>query len=430
MNKYRRRENAFSIFKSFSEENARRVGTDLFGIQNSRKNRGGILQGLQSSTLMQPKIDAENELRQKAKEQGVIDFNAGDPWAKIADAVNEFAGYFVAYDLLQANEAFYGNQEVRRARAIVRYAEQAAKADADRDDSFKGDKLEARKKELFDKRSDSYLDVDAVKLADSLSMLYELSTPAEGGRALGKQIIPQDQFNAIFGGLSPKGRANQILKESKVFDADFVNALLDGGLDAVNASDDPAIQIARVVNPLGAELAERQQKVEEIKRQEYAKIAKARFQIYGTDVYPDATFTLRLTYGKACGYKNDEGVEYPFATNVQGAYDHAAEHNYADPYDLAQSWRDAEAENRSPKESLLNFVTTNDIIGGNSGSPAVNEKGEIIGLIFDGNVYSLVANFTFEDVQARAVLVHSQALRDVIRQVYQLPKLADELGKY
>ena len=429
MNKYRRRENAFSIFKSFSEENARRVGTDLFGIQNSRKNRGGILQGLQSSTLMQPKIDAENELRQKAKEQGVIDFNAGDPWAKIADAVNEFAGYFVAYDLLQANEAFYGNQEVRRARAIVRYAEQAAKADADRDDSFKGDKLEARKKELLDKRSDSYLDVDAVKLADSLSMLYELSTPAEGGRALGKQIIPQDQFNAIFGGLSPKGRANQILKESKVFDTDFVNALLDGGLDAVNASDDPAIQIARVVNPLGAELAERQQKVEEIKRQEYAKIAKARFQIYGTDVYPDATFTLRLTYGKACGYKNDEGVEYPFATNVQGAYDHAAEHNYADPYDLAQSWRDAEAENRSPKESLLNFVTTNDIIGGNSGSPAVNEKGEIIGLIFDGNVYSLVANFTFEDVQARAVLVHSQALRDVIRQVYQLPKLADELGK-
>ncbi len=429
MNKYRRRETAYSIFKSGSEENARRIGTDLFGIQNSRKNRGGILQGLQTKTLMQPKIDAENELRQKAKEQGVIDFAAGDPWQKIADAVNEFSGYFVAYDLIASNEAFFGSQEIGRAKEIIRYVEQVSKEESARDKGYQGDELNARKNALFSGKSETYADVDAVKLADSLSMLYELSVPTEGGRAIGKQVIPQDQFDAIFGGRSPKGRALQILKESKVFDKESVEKMISGGLDALKASNDPAIQIAFVVNPLCSELSARQSKVEEIKRQEYAKIAKARFTIYGTDVYPDATFTLRLTYGKACGYKDDDGNEIPYATNVQGAYDHAAAHNYVDPYDLPETWTKAEAEGRAPKESLLNYVTTNDIIGGNSGSPAVNEKGEVVGLIFDGNVYSFVLNFTFEDVQSRAVLVHSQAIRDAVRGIYQLPQLADELGK-
>ncbi len=429
MEKYRRRENAYTIFKSTSTENARRIGTDLFGIQNSRKNRGGILQGLQSANLMQPKIDAENELRQLAKERGVIDFEQGDPWENIAKAVNEWSGLYLAYDLLEANEAFFGCSHVKRGRAIVRYALETAKPEEERKDNFKGDELQARKNELLGGSGEAYDDIVMMKLSDSLSMLYELSRPVEGGRALGNVTIKQDDFNLIYGGLSPKARALQILKESQVYNKEYVEPLLDGGLDALKASTDPAIQIALAIEPICGDLRDVNKRVEEVKRQEYTKIAKARFAVYGTDVYPDATFTLRLSYGKACGYPNDEGVQYPYATNVQGAYDHAAEHNYEDPYDLAQSWRDAEAEGRAPKESLLNFVSTNDIIGGNSGSPAVNANGEIIGLIFDGNVYSLIGNFAFEDVQMRAVLVHSQAIRDVVRDVYQLPQLADELGK-
>ncbi len=429
MSKYRRRETAYNIYKSIDAENARRIGTDLFGIQNSRKNRGGILQGLQSTNLMQPKIDAENELRKLVQERGILDLTQDDPWQKIADAVNEFAGVFVAYDLLESNEAFFGCSHVTRARSIARYVAQAAKADEERSDSYKGEELAKRRAELLNDASDAYDDIKAMKLADSLSMLYELSQPVEGGRALGNVKFSQADFDKIYGGLSPKNRALQILKESKVFDKEYVASILDGGVDALNASDDPAIMIGSVIEPICADLRDINKKVEEIKRIEYAKIAKARFAVYGADVYPDATFTLRLSYGKVCGYPNDEGEQYPFATNVQGAYDHAAEHNYEDPYDLSRSWRDAEAEGRSPKESLLNFVSTNDIIGGNSGSPAVNANGEVIGLIFDGNVYSLVGNFTFEDVQMRAVLVHSQAIRDVVRDVYQLPELANELGK-
>lgn len=429
MNKYRRREVAYSILKSTGEENARRIATELFGLQNSRKNRGGILQGLESANLMQPKIDAENELRRLAKEQNVVDYSQGDPWENIEKAVDQWAGLYVAHDLLENNEAFFGCSHIRRGRAIVRYALEMAKPEEERTDAYKGDAAQTAKNDLLGGSGESYDDIVALKLSDSLSMLYELSRPVEGGRALGDVVIKQDDFDLIYGGHSPKARARQILKESQVYNKDYVEPLLNGGLDALKASTDPAIQIALAIEPICADLRDVSKKVDEIKRREYARIAKARFAVYGTDVYPDATFTLRLSYGKACGYPNDDGVAYPYATNVQGAYDHAAAHNFVDPYDLAQSWLDAEAEGRAPKESLINFVTTNDIIGGNSGSPAVNANGEVTGLVFDGNVYSLVGNFTFEDVQMRAVLVHSQAIRDVVRDVYQLPQLADELGK-
>ncbi|MBQ9875018.1 MAG: S46 family peptidase [Thermoguttaceae bacterium] len=429
MSKYRRRETAYNVYKSIGAENARRIATDLFGIQNSRKNRGGILQGLQTETLMKPKTDAENELRKLAKERGTIDFSQGDPWDKIASAISEWSTVYVAFDLLEANEAFFGSKQIGRAKAIVRYVEEAAKPEEEREEAYKGEGLEKRKNELLSDDSSEYDEINVLKLGDSLSMLYELSRPCDGGRAIGSVVVPTAAFETIYGGVSPKARAIQILKNSKVLNKEFVQQVIDGGVDALEKSDDPAIQIAFAIEPICSNLRRFNKKVEEIKRIEYAKIAKARFAIYGDAVYPDATFTMRLTYGKACGYKTDEGADVPYATNVAGAYEHAAEHNYEDPYDLSESWRKANQEGRAPKESLLNFVTTNDIIGGNSGSPAVNAKGEIIGLIFDGNVQSLIGNFAYEDVQMRAVLVHSQAIRDVLRDVYQLPQLADELGR-
>ena len=428
MNKYRRREVAYSILKSTGEENARRIATELFGLQNSRKNRGGILQGLESANLMQPKIDAENELRRLAKEQNVVDYSKGTR-GKISKSRRPMGWLVRRARSPENNEAFFGCSHIKRGRAIVRYALEMAKPEEERADAYKGDAAQTAKNDLLGGSGESYDDIVALKLSDSLSMLYELSRPVEGGRALGDVVIKQDDFDLIYGGHSPKARARQILKESQVYNNDYVEPLLNGGLDALKASTDPAIQIALAIEPICADLRDISKKVDEIKRREYTRIAKARFAVYGTDVYPDATFTLRLSYGKACGYPNDDGVMYPYATNVQGAYDHAAAHNFVDPYDLAQSWLDAEAEGRAPKESLINFVTTNDIIGGNSGSPAVNANGEVTGLVFDGNVYSLVGNFTFEDVQMRAVLVHSQAIRDVVRDVYQLPQLADELGK-
>ena len=420
MYKYHRREVMFQVFGSRNEENARRVATDLFKIQNSRKNRGGILQGLQTPELMQRKIDAENELRKQTPDQ--------EPWVKLENAVNEWAGYFVAYDLLESGEAFY-SPTVARARAIVRYITEAAKPDEERNSAYQGAALEDRRKDLDSAINAPDKDVEILRLGDSLAMLYELSRPVDGGRALGAVTLCDDSFAAIFGGLSPKARATQIVMNTQIADKAFRDALVEGGLEKLAECDDPAIKLAQAVEPYASELRERAAKYEETRRQEYAKIAKARFAAYGEKDAPDATFTLRLTYGKVCGYKEDDGTEIPFETYIQGALDHAREHDRVDPYDLAQSWFDAEKDNRAPLASPINFVTNHDIIGGNSGSPCVNKDGEVVGLIFDGNIQSLVLNFIFDEVQARAVLVHSKGIRDAVRDIYQMPQLADELGK-
>lgn len=420
MNKYRRREVLYQVFGSRNEENARRVATDLFKIQNSRKNRGGILLGLQTPELMQRKIDAENDLRQRAGND--------EPWKKIEEAVKEWANVFVAYDLLESGEAFY-SPTVARARAVVRYITEAAKPEAERNAAYQGASLADRRKDLDGAINAPDADVEILRLGDSLSMLYELSQPVAGGRALGAVTLSDEVFSAIFDQLSPKARATQIVMNTKIADKAFRDALVDGGLDKLAECDDPAVKLALAIEPKASELRDVAAKYEETRRQEYAKIAKARFAAYGEKDAPDATFTMRLTYGTVCGYKEDDGTEIPFETTIKGALDHAREHNCVDPYDLAQSWFDAEKEGRAPLDAQINFVTNHDIIGGNSGSPCVNTKGEVVGLIFDGNIQSLVLNFIFDEVQARAVLVHSNGIRAALRDIYQMPQLADELGK-
>ena len=429
MSKYKRREVLYSAFGSLNDENRRRIATDLFKIQNSRKNRGGILQGQQTPALMQRKIDAENELRKLAKERGAIDFAQGDPWDVVADAMNAWSGQFVAYDLFEGGEAF-ASATMGRARAIARYLAEAAKPDAERNAAYQGAALEERRKELEKPLEKVDEDIEILKLGDNLSMLYEISQPTKNGRRVGSVELEQPLFDAIYDGKSPNARASQLVRQSKVADKEFVKSLLDGGLDAAKACDDPAIQLALLVDPLATALRDRYATaVVEPCRQAYAKIADARFKIYGESVYPDATFTLRLTYGVVEGYKEDDGTEIPYQTLLKGALDRAREHDRLDPYDLAQSWFDAEAEGRAPLDAPLNFVTNHDIIGGNSGSPCVNAQGEVVGLIFDGNIQSLVLNFVFDDVQARAVLVHSVGIREALRSIYQFPRIADELGK-
>ncbi len=416
MSKYRRREVLYQTFGSYNAENQRRIATDLFRIQNSRKNRGGILLGLQTPALLGRKVEAENELRRLASEQGLVDFEKDDPWRAIAETMNYWSRYYVAYDLLEANEA-YAIGLAARARGIVRYAIESAKPEEERSPAYKGASLEERRKELAEplKREDS--DIETLKLTDGLSMLLELAQPSENGRKLGDVVIPWNTLGAIYGGVSPRERAVQIVRDSKL-------------VDALRSCGDPAIDLALAVEPLASELRDiYATNVAEPRRQAYAKIAKIRFAVYRDTIYPDATFTLRLTYGRVGGYKEDDGAERPFETYVQGALDHAREHNFEDPFDLAQSWVDAEKEGRAPLDAPLNFVTNNDIIGGNSGSPCVNKDGEVVGLIFDGNIQSLVLNFVFDDEQARAVLVHSTGIRDAVRSIYNAPALADELGK-
>ena len=165
-------------------------------------------------------------------------------------------------------------------------------------------------------------------------------------------------------------------------------------------------------------------KVEEPLRQAYAKISAARFAITGTDTYPDATFTLRLAFGTVKGNAED-GKQLPAWTTIGGTYEHSAEHDGKEPFALPKSW--LEAKNKLDSSTPFNFLNTADIIGGNSGSPVVNRKGELVGIIFDGNIYSLVLDFVYTDEKARAIAVHSASIIEALRKVYGAQKLADEL---
>jgi hypothetical protein len=167
-----------------------------------------------------------------------------------------------------------------------------------------------------------------------------------------------------------------------------------------------------------------EEKVDEPMKQAYAKIAKAVFAVKGTDTYPDATFTLRLAFGQVKGYKQD-GKSVPPWTTIGGAFQHADSHGSKSPFALPSSW--LQPPRQLNMDTPFNFVSTADIIGGNSGSPVINRNGEYVGIIFDGNIQSLVLDFTYTDEQARAVSVHSSAILEALRKVYQADSLADEI---
>jgi len=193
---------------------------------------------------------------------------------------------------------------------------------------------------------------------------------------------------------------------------------------ALQATHDPMIDLARMIDGQAREARKIYNAQDEIKKQAYADIAKARFAIEGATSYPDATFTLRLSYGTVRGYEQD-GKQIPAFTDLAGLYQRAAEHDNRPPFDLPKRWLDRKsALNLATK---YNFVSDADIIGGNSGSPVVNKANEFVGIIFDGNIQSLVADCIYTDTQSRAVSVDSAAIVEALRKVYDAQPLVDEL---
>ena len=230
----------------------------------------------------------------------------------------------------------------------------------------------------------------------------------------------------VLAGKSPTERAAELIGGTKLKDVAFRKELAGQKPEAIRQSKDPMIQLALLVDGPARDLRKTyEEQVEEPMRQAYARLATARFAIYGTDVYPDATFTLRLAFGVVKGY-TEQGKQIPPWTTFAGLYERSQDQGNQPPFELPQRW--VKQKNKLDLKTPFNFVSTADIIGGNSGSPVVNRNGEFVGIIFDGNIQSLVLDFTYTEKVARAVSVHSASIVEALRKVYGANRLADELG--
>ena len=398
-------------YSARSLESARRAEDDLFGYQNSRKARMGMLAGLQDPAIMAAKRATEESLRNAVTKSSALTEKYGGAWDEVARAVEEYRAMYRDVYLIERSVAF-NSVLYRKARDLVRLAAEKRKPNAERLPEYAEAGLESLFQELYSE-APVYDDLEVVMLGDSLSMMAELM-------GMEHPFVQQ-----VLAGRSPQARAADLVRGTKLKDVSERKRLAGGGLAAVESSSDSMIQFARLVDPEARRIrAAYEEKVDEPLRRAYARIAGARFAVYGAEVYPDATFTLRLAFGQAVGYTSD-GQRIPWATRMGGIYARAADQKYREPFNLPKSWLDARS--RLNPATPFNFVSTADIIGGNSGSPVVNREGEVVGLIFDGNIQSLVLNYVYSDEQARAVSVHSAAILEALRKIYGNEALVREL---
>jgi hypothetical protein len=416
----RRREVVYKTWADRNAENARRAGADLLRVQNSRKLLTGMVAGLQDPAVIEQKRTEEKALREAVEKDAGLSKQYGGAWAEVEDSVKAQREMYRPYQLLDGGGRGLGspwafNSELFSiARTLVRYAEEKDKPNAERLREFRESNLPSLRQLLFSE-APIYEDFEIVKLGDSLALFTE---------TLGANAEP---IRAILGDKSPQARAAELIKGTKLRDVSARKALFEGGAQAIEASDDPMIHVARLIDAAARDVRKQyEERVEEPQTQAYAKISKAIFGLKGQNQYPDATFTLRLAFGPVKGYDEDGRHVMPFTT-LGGAFAHADEHGNREPFVLPKRFTDSKA--KLNLQTPYNFVCTGDIIGGNSGSPVVNRKGEVVGLIFDGNIQSLVADFAYTDAQARAVAVDARGIIETLRHVYDAPELVAELTR-
>ncbi len=400
-----RMEVALQQFCFASPEHRRRGSDDLFAFQNSRKAVMGMLSGLQSPAFMEAKTAKETELLKQLNERAELkDFAAA--WAQIASVQQQKA------DLLRGHVEFRSTYYVI-AQNLVLMAGEDQKPSGDRFKEFRNSGRESLEVELFSP-APLYDDLEIAKLATMLTMF----AADRGG---------DDPLVVIaLAGKNPLDRAAELISGSHLNKVEYRRELAKGGQQAIDASKDPLILLFRDLEAEYRLIREKRESLEEIERQAYAQIDAGRVAIQGTTGYPDATFTLRLAFGVVKGYE-EAGRKLPPWTTMGGAFEHEKAHESKEPWLLPKSWH--EARDRINLETPLNFVSTVDIIGGNSGSPVINRAGEFVGIIFDSNIQGLTADYMYDDVVARAVSVHSSGIREALRTIYGAEELADQLGK-
>ena len=401
----RRQEILLQQYALRGKENARRARDELFGVQNSRKARLGMLAGLQDPQVLADKAAAEARLREIIAADPKLKA-LGSAWDTIAETTKKRAS-------LLGKSVAINSQLYNIALELVQMAEEDQKPSGERLPEFSDAGRESLLQQLYSE-APIYTDLDQTLLGDSIAKTLE------------QRGFDDPVCQKILAGKSPADRAAELISGTELLSVEARRKIAAGGIQAINDSKDPMIMLAKIVNPPIRRIRSITDQLDEQDKQAYALIAEAKFATQGTAAYPDATFTLRLAFGPVKGYEQD-GQQIPAWTNMGGAFEHETKHEGQTDYRLPESWK--KAESKLSKTTPFNFVSTADIIGGNSGSPVVNKAGELVGLIFDGNVQSLSGNYVYTDKQARSVSVHSSAIREALQVVYGADNIVKELGQ-
>ncbi|HEV2800033.1 MAG TPA: S46 family peptidase [Pyrinomonadaceae bacterium] len=402
---------ALNRYAALGTEQARRAGAGRRSLENSIKRLESQQAGLLNARLMGKKESEEKELRAKIAANPQWQQAYGSAWDQVATAYASLPKYAkrIAFTSIAAPSRLGSI-----ASTLVRYSEEIRKPNERRYSEFQDARLEPLKVSLFSP-APIYPDLEEAALAAWLE---------EAQKTLGND----DPFiRAALNGSTPAQVAKQVITGTKLTDVAVRRSLFEGGADAIAKSDDPLIVLARKIEPVYRELrAWNEENILSVDASAGQRIAAARFAVYGKTVAPDATFTLRLSYGRALGY-NEDTTLVPFKTTFYGLYDRAESFGEKPPYNLPARYK--EGRNKFDLSTPFNFVYTADTIGGNSGSPVINRNAEVVGLNFDSNIQKLPNRYVYVDEEegGRAVAVHSMAIIEALRKLYGAEKLADEI---
>ncbi len=386
-------------------ERTRQASDLLFGIENSFKAQLGEFRALNDGEFSTMLANGESDFRARAAANTAL----GDPWADLTAVDRAYRNFYLEYRFMSAGSGG-GSSLYDTAEFIVRAAAERTKPESERLPGFSDAALARAEAELFEE-TPTYPWLEQLQLEFWLSKAREYLT------------ADSPDVRLLLGRESPEALAARLVAGTRMADPAARRALWEGGAAAVAASDDPMVVYVRAVDGRARELRRRyDQEVGGPTSAAQSRLATARFAAFGDTIYPDATFTLRLSYGIAQGW-NERGQDVPFTTQMGGTFDRATG---AQPFLLANAFTANRA--RINPNTVYNFVTTNDIIGGNSGSPVIDRDGGVIGAAFDGNLGSLGGSFGYDGRVNRTVVVSAAAVQEALLNIYPNPGIVRELA--